>query len=86
MSEYNPQNSSRAPDEDREAGEPIGILRELEQDTSPSFLSMIRKRIYRRTTASQLISVSWHLPGVVFAELLNMFIHILGVRSIRKRD
>lgn len=86
MSEEPPQNPAGAPEDEREAGEPIGTLWKLEQDTALSFFNKIRRRIYRRTTASQLISVSWHLPGLVFAELIGMLIHIVGARSVRKRD
>ena len=86
MAEEPSQNPAGAPDDDRDAGRPIEALWTLEQDTAPSFFNRIRRRIYRRTTASQLISVSWHLPGLVFAELIGMLIHIVGARSMRKRD
>jgi hypothetical protein len=86
MSDEIPKSLPGAPDEDREAGEPIGSLWQLEQDTSPSFLTKIRRRIYRRTTASQLISASWYLPGVVLAGLIEMLAHILGGAGPRKRD
>jgi len=86
MAEEPPQNPAGVPDDDRDAGRPIGALWTLEQDTAPSFFNGIRRRIYRRTTASQLISVSWHLPGLVFAELILMLVHLMGARSPRKRE
>jgi hypothetical protein len=74
------------PDDDRNTGEPIRALRELEQDTSPFFLKAIRGKIHRRTTASQFLSVSWQLPKIVFVELARMLMRILSAGSIRKGD
>jgi hypothetical protein len=54
-------------------GEPIRILRDVAQDTSPAFLTRIRSRIHRRATASQMLSFSWGLPGTVLVELGRMF-------------
>jgi hypothetical protein len=81
-----PSQSRRRPDDDDEMGEPIGALRELQQNTSASFVSVIRKKIQRRTTASQLLSFSWQLPKIVFFELGNMLAQILNVFSIRKGE
>lgn len=86
MNDEIPRNPPGAPDEDVEAGEPIGTLWQLEQDTSSSFLARIRRRIYRRTTTSQLISVSWHLPGIVFTELLGILVHLVTGPGMRKRN
>ena len=74
------------PDDDDEMGEPIEALRELRQDTSPSFVIVIRKKIQRRTTASQLLSFSWQLPKIVFFELGTMLVQILNAFSIRKGE
>jgi hypothetical protein len=69
-----------------EMGEPIVALIELQQDTSPSFVSVIRKKIQRRTTASQLLSFSWQLPKIVFFELGTMLVQILNAFRIRKGE
>lgn len=86
MSDESYSNSTAMPDDDRYTGEPITALRELEQDTSPFFLKIIRAKIHRRTTASQLLSVSWQLPKIVFVELTRMSMRILSASSMRKRD
>jgi hypothetical protein len=86
MSEQTPSNSSALPDEDPQAGEPIVALKELEQDTSVFFLRGVRKKIHRRTTASQLLSFSWQIPGMAFAALGNMVVHILSALTIRKGE
>lgn len=61
------------PDDDDDLDEPIPILKELEQETSPAFLNRLRGKIDRRLTASQVISFSWQLPKTVIIELARMF-------------
>lgn len=80
MSEDTGQDPTAPPDD-----EPILALRTLEQETSFFFLRGIRGRIHRQTTASQLLSVSWQLPGIVLSELTRMLVHIVGGRN-RKRE
>ncbi|HSU59760.1 MAG TPA: hypothetical protein VLI55_10640 [Bryobacteraceae bacterium] len=60
------------PDEERQ-DEPIAALKDLQQETSSIFLTGIRRRIYRRTAASQVASFSWQLPKTVLVELGKMF-------------
>ncbi len=72
------------PDDDQQLGEPIRALSELEQDTSPSFFNIVRKKIHRRIAVSQFLSFSWQAPKVVFVELGNMFVQILNALSTRK--
>ena len=74
------------PDDDPQAGEPITELNELELDTSPLFVRGVRRKIHRRTTASQLISFSWQAPGMAFAALGHMLIHIVNALTARKGD
>ena len=78
MSENSPPSSSAAPEDGRDAGEPIIALRELEADTSPLFLNSIRDKIHRHATASQLLAFSWQMPGIVFAELQSMLVEVLS--------
>lgn len=86
MSDENPTNSTALPDDDRRTGEPIGVLKELEHDTSPFFLRNIRRKIYRRTTASHLLLFSWQIPKIAFVELGGMIAHIFSALNIRKGD
>ena len=85
MSEQ-PPNSSILPDDDPQAGEPIRELKELEHDTSPFFVRSVRRKIHRRTTTSQLLSFSWQMPGMAFAALGHMVIHILSAFTTRKGE
>ena len=85
MSEQPPRSRALA-DEDPQAGEPIAELRELEQETSPLFARGVRLKIHRRTTASQLLSFSWQMPGMAFAALGHMVIHIVSALTARKGD
>ncbi len=59
------------------AGEPIRGLTEQESETSPDFISKVRRKIYRRTVASQFASYSWHLPGVILMELAGLLSHFV---------
>lgn len=86
MSEETGPNPAADPDDDSQEEEPIEHLKELEQDTSPFFLTNVRRRIHRRTTASQLLSFSWQLPRIAFVELGSMMAHVLSSLTIRKRD
>ena len=76
--------SDSIPINDQDMGEPIEALRDLEQDTSPSFLSSVRRKIYRRTTASQFASFSWHLPKMILVEFWNMLVQILNPDAAQK--
>jgi len=58
-----------------EEDEPIAPLAELGQDVSPQFLEAVRKKIYRRTTANQMVAFSWNLPKVVLMEMLMLIAH-----------
>lgn len=68
--------------------DPIRILKDQEQDTSPDFLTRVRNRIYRRSATAQLVSYSWHVPKIVLIEMASMLNHILtaiGGTGDRKR-
>ena len=81
-----PQDLPATPGDDHEMGEPIEALRDVEHDTSFSFLSVLRKKIHRRATVSQFLSFSWQAPKIIFVELGNMLIQILNALSIRKGE
>jgi hypothetical protein len=87
MNENPPRNPAAMPNgEDEDTGEPIRELIDLEQETSPSFLNNILRKIDRRNTASQFLSFSWQVPRTIFFELGSLLMHILNAISIRKGE
>jgi hypothetical protein len=64
--------------EQPDPGQPIAPLAELEQEVSPQFLAAIRKKIYRRTAANQVLAFSWNLPKVIVMELVLLVAHFLS--------
>lgn len=65
-------------------GEPIGVLAGFEHGTSPGFLTRIRRKIQRRTTAAQVASFSWNVPTLVLLELWRALIELLQPKDIKK--
>jgi hypothetical protein len=61
-----------------DTGEPIRILLEQESQPSSGFIAKIRRKVYRRTATSQLAGFSWHLPKVIFVEMLGVFAHLFS--------
>jgi hypothetical protein len=72
------------PTDDKDLGEPIADLLNLEQDTSPTFLSVVRRKIYRRSTTAQFVSFSFDLPKIILVEFWNMIVQLLSHRSTQK--
>jgi hypothetical protein len=64
--------------------EPIRELLDLERETSPGFLSRVRRKIYRRTAVSHVANFSWHMPKVILLEMVGMLGHILNAFGARK--
>ena len=58
-------------------GQPILMLRDQEEETSSRFVAKVRRRIHRRTTASQVASYSWFLPGTALLEMARLLTHFL---------
>ena len=58
-------------------GQPILMLRDQEEETSSRFVAKVRGRIHRRTTASQVASYSWFLPGTALLEMARVLTHFL---------
>lgn len=86
MSEENQDSitsGGHGPDDDG-LDEPIRELMDLERETTPGFLSRVRRKIYRRTAVSQVATFSWHLPKVIMVEMVDMLGHILNALSTRK--
>lgn len=68
-------------------GEPVAALATLEQDTSPQFVAIVRKKIHRRTTVSQFMGFSWNFPRMLLLELVRMLGEILGSNPVgRERN
>ena len=62
---------------DQELGQPIRVLFDQELEPSPRFLEKVRRRIYRRTTASELASYSWNLPKLILMEMVGLIGHLV---------
>jgi hypothetical protein len=73
-------------DNEDEAGEPLAILADFQQEPSPHFLGRIRKKIDRRITASNVVAIGWHLPRLVLVEFLDMIFHVFGSHNPQKGD
>ena len=71
-------------DEDPELGEPIRELRDIATETPVFFLSAVRRKVYRRTTASQLLTFGLQASKIVAIESTRMMIEILS--TLGKRD
>jgi N-glycosylase/DNA lyase len=73
---------------DQETGKPIKVLFDQELEPSPQFIAKVRRRIYRRTTASQFASFSWNLPKMILMEMASLIGHLakaLGTNKESKR-
>ena len=69
---------------DQETGQPIRVLIDQEQEPSPHFIEQVRRKIYRRSAASQLASYSWHLPKIILMEMVRVFSHLLKAFGTNK--
>ena len=58
---------------------PIRALPLQERETSPDFLARVRRRIYRRSAASQFASYSWNLPKLILFELMSLLGHLFTI-------
>ena len=79
-----PAGEERDKDREVDPGEPIAVLAGLERTPSPSFFNIVRRRIQRRSTASQLASFSWNVPTMIFMEFWKAVIQILSPRDTSK--
>jgi len=65
-------------DDDEDLGEPVIEIRELMQETCPTFLGRIRRKVQRRSAAAYLASFAFHAPKIVAVESLKMITEILS--------
>lgn len=63
--------------DDNDLGTPARELVLLEQETTGNFVPVVRRKIYRRTAASQFVNFTWNVPGLVLRELLNMAVQLI---------
>ena len=82
----NDENQTRGPTGDRESetGEPVSILGELDQEPSSGFMERIRHRIERRLLSSHVLSLTWHVPGIVIRELLELIFTFFPAKKEHK--
>ncbi len=66
------------------AGEPIRELRELARETSPEFLSRVRRKIHRRSSISNVASFSWELPKMILLEMMELAGHVFMATASNK--
>jgi|SwirhisoilCB3_FD_contig_31_4946234_length_638_multi_2_in_0_out_0_1 hypothetical protein len=77
--------SGRNPEDgDQEFGEPIGELKEIALDTPVSLLPAVRRKVHRRTTASQLLTFGLQAPKMIAIEAVRMMIEILSTLGKRR--
>jgi len=62
-----------------DTGEPIALLRGLEEPASTSFSERLRHRIYRRRLGADIGRLTWEGPIIVVVEFLSMLFGVLGV-------
>lgn len=62
-----------------DTGEPIALLRDLEESPSVGFLGRLRRAIERRRLASDVGGLAWHGPVLVVLELMAAVFRILGI-------
>lgn len=77
-------NSQPGDNDDQQEDVPIAGLVDLEQDISPAFLTAVRKKINRRSTASLFAAFSWQLPKMVLGEFWNALVQLLQPRHPQK--
>ncbi len=63
--------------DDLDLGPPLLLLREQERETSARFVGLVRRRIHRRTAATQVATFSWHLPKTALAEMARLLSHFV---------
>lgn len=62
---------------EEDAGEPLGALRQLEQEPSPNFLIGLRGKIHRRSLASQFASFAWEIPVRLLTEIWGLLLDLV---------
>jgi hypothetical protein len=67
-------------------GEPVPALANFEQETSPQFVEVVRKKIYRRVAVSQFLGLSWNFPQMLLLEFIEMLGAVFGAKPDAGRN
>ena len=67
---------SSQPDEN-DLGMPARELANLEEESARDFVPFVRRKIYRRTAASQFVNFTWNVSGLVLRELLTIAVELI---------
>lgn len=78
------QDSERLSGSLNGTGEPLRELRELARETSPEFLTLVRRKIHRRSAISNVASFSWELPKMVLLQMMELASHVFLVSTSNK--
>ena len=68
-----------------DTGEPITVLRDLEEPASDSFTVRLHHRIQRRLLAADMGRLTWSGVIEVVIEFLNLVFGLIGVRDREER-
>jgi len=68
-----------------DTGEPITVLRDLEEPVTDSFMGALHRRIQRRLLAADVGRLTLSGPLMVVLEFLKMVFELIGVRSPDER-
>ena len=79
----NNDNDRGAPPFD--TGEPISVLRDLEETASDSFMVSLHHRIQRRLLAADMGRLTWSGVIEVVIEFFNLLFGLIGVQDPDKR-
>ncbi len=69
---------------DTDTGEPVHALSTLSVSPEPGFLDLVRRRIYRKSLASQVVELTWHTPFLVLMEWILMAMDFVWGREAQK--
>ena len=64
----------------------VRVLLDQELEPSSRFIEKVRKRIYRRATASHFASYSWHLPKMILMEMVSLMGHLAKAFGTNKES
>jgi hypothetical protein len=79
-----PKQGEPAEESAIDPGEPVKELACFEYEASPAFLTVVRRKIHRRSAVSQLASFSWDVPKALLTELWNALVQAVGPASGKK--
>lgn len=78
------RNESFESENEGDAGEPLAALRQLEQEPSSNFLTGLRRKIHRRSLASQFASFAWEIPARLLTEIWGLLLDLMPPPKAKK--